>query len=425
MKILFLLFSLMSCAQIGLKPESELATNSPEHLDKPIVLMISIDGYRHDYNELYKPKFLTEFAKTGVQAKGLLPVYPTNTFPNHYSIVTGLYPDNHGIVSNAFYAPDLDLHYSLRDSAAVTNGKFYSGVPLWSLARQQGMVSATYFWPGSEAEIAGVRPHYYLKYDHDKPYDDRVNTVLNWLKLPAKNRPHFLTVYFSSVDSAGHAHGPNSEQVATAVQEVDGYIETLVSEARKLNLPLTIMIVSDHGMTSLSFDKVEVIDDLMKSPEEKQALKNFLVDGSGPFIFYHHTGAASKKQSDLKLVLNALNRAKHFKTYQRGTLPKHLNFNKNPRMGEMVSVADPGYTIGAKNRLRVIAGMHGFDPSRSSDMAGVFMAQGPSLVKGKTMKSFENIHIYPLVAKILGLQITEPIDGNLSVTKEILKPDSK
>ncbi len=425
MKFLFLIFSLLGCTQLGLKPESQLGINSPEHLGKPIVLMISIDGYRHDYNELYKPPFLSRFAKEGVQAKGLIPVYPTNTFPNHYSLVTGLYPDHHGIVSNVFYAPDLDLHYSLRDSEAVTNGKFYGGVPLWSLARLQGMVSATYFWPGSEAEIAGVRPHYYLKYDHDKPHDDRVNTVLNWLKLPAKNRPHFVTVYFSAVDSAGHAHGPNSEQVATAVQEVDKHIERLVTEAQKLNLPLTIMIVSDHGMTALSFDKVEVIDDQMKTPDEKEAFKNFLVDGSGPFIFYHHTGEKSKKQSDLKLVLKALNRAKYFKTYQRGTLPKHLNFNKNPRMGEMVSIADPGYTIGAKNRLRVIAGMHGFDPSRSKDMEGIFMAQGPSLVTEKTMKSFENIHVYPLVAKILGLEIKEPIDGKLSVTKEILKPDQK
>ena len=188
-------FLISSCSFIDSTSQitqDELDQNAPEHADAPYVLLISIDGLRYDYLEKYQPENLLKLASSGVQAASLKPVFPTLTFPNHYSIATGLRPDNHGIVANHFKAPDLDgALYSLKDRDAVTNEKFYQGTPLWSLARQQGQVSATYFWPGSEAPIAGTYPSYWRKYEHNAPHSERIETVMSWLKLPKKNRPHF------------------------------------------------------------------------------------------------------------------------------------------------------------------------------------------------------------------------------------------
>lgn len=418
---LFALF-LSSCGHIAQESiESNLDQNQVVHQDKPIVLLISIDGYRHDYNKMYEPPFLSRFQSEGASARGLRPVYPTNTFPNHYSIVTGLYPDKHGLIANSFYAPDLEREYSLKDPTAVTDGRFYSGTPLWSLSRQQGMVSATYFWPGSEAKIAGVFPSYYRQYNHSTPHDERIKTVLSWLKLPAQNRPHFVTLYFSDVDSAGHAHGPESDQVKEAVLKTDRSIEYLMQEIQQLKLPVITVIVSDHGMKALSFDRVEYLDDALLNDKERNAFKLFDTHGMGPFLFHYFKGEASQKKQAMNTVLKALARGKNYKTYQRGKLPAHLNFNQNERMGEMVTIASPGYTVGVKGKLRVIAGGHGFDPSLSDDMDGIFWVQGPGIKKGAQLPVMENIHVYPFIAHLLGLEYdSKSIDGVLSKTRDIL-----
>lgn len=417
----FLLFFALGCAPlVPQHGEKQLGVNQPQHHERPIVLLISLDGYRHDYNQLYKPPFLSEFAKDSARTQGLIPTYPTNTFPNHYSIVTGLYPDKHGIVSNSFYSPELNLSYSLKDPKAVTNGDFYEGIPLWSLARRQGMVSATYFWPGSEAPIAGVYPTYYRAYDHSAPHQERVSTVLNWLKLPKENRPHFVTLYFSDVDSAGHAYGPNSPQVEQAIMKVDQTLAGLYQEVQKLKLPIITMIVSDHGMTALSFDRVEYLDPHFQTAEEKTSWKHFETHGMGPFLFHYYQGPEKEKAQHTKRALKALARGKHFKSYQRGKLPAHLNFNHSPRMGEIVTISSPGYSVGERGKLRVIAGSHGFDPTLSSDMMGIFYARGPGLV-ARELPPFENIHVYPLVAKLLGLELESEIDGRLEVTTPLLE----
>jgi ectonucleotide pyrophosphatase/phosphodiesterase family member 5 len=402
--------------------EAALDFNNSKHIGKPIVLLISIDGYRHDYNEMYRPPFLSQFHREGSSAKGLRPVYPTNTFPNHYSIVTGLYPDHHGIIANSFFAPDLERSYSLRDSSSVTDGAFYQGIPLWSLARLQGMVSATYFWPGSEAKIAGARPSYYRAYNHSAPHEDRIQTVLSWLKLPAQNRPHFVTLYFSDVDSAGHAHGPESPQVKEAILKTDQSIKQLMSEIEKLNLPVITMIVSDHGMKALSFDRVEYINDSLINEQERSAFKDFETQGMGPFLFHYYKGEPSRQEAATNLVLNAFQRGKNFNAYKRGQLPAHLKFNKNIRMGELVTIASPGYSVGERSKLRVIAGGHGFDPSLSDDMNGIFWVQGPSIKKGVELPVIENIHLYPLIAKLLGLEFNHnEIDGDLQQVIPVLK----
>jgi predicted AlkP superfamily pyrophosphatase or phosphodiesterase len=414
--------TLASCSQFKTSTiEQSLGINESRHQERPIVLLISIDGFRHDYNQLYSPPFLSQLEKSGSTTQGFRPVYPTNTFPNHYSIVTGLYPDNHGIIANSFFDPTLERSYSLRDRDAVADGVFYGGIPLWSLARQQGMVSATFFWPGSEAEIAGVRPHYWRAYNHSAPHQERVDTVIEWLKLPAKHRPHFITLYFSDVDSAGHAHGPESKQVAEAIALVDETMKGLFQRIDALNLPVISIVTSDHGMAALSFERVEYLNDTHKSKEEKAAYSHFRNHGQGPFIFHYYQGPAEEKEKHISTLLQAHKRGKNFKTYRRGSLPKHLNFNTNERMGDLVTIASPGFTVGDRQGLRVIAGGHGFDPTKTQDMDGIFWIRGPRIQSGMILPVFENVHLYPLIAKLLGLEITQPIDGKLETLSPLLE----
>ena len=246
-----LVLSLTSCAMANI----QIKENHPRFDQAPYVLLISIDGYRHDYNELYKPPNLTKFAKEGVSAKSLIPGFPSKTFPSHLSQVTGLYPGRHGIVDNAFYAPELNKNYNYKDRSTVIDGQFYSGVPLWSLASQHQMVSGVYFWPGSEAPINGHFPSHYVPYEHSTPHMDRINKVMEWIKLPLRERPHFLSLYFSDVDSAGHRYGPRSEEVRQAVLKVDQSLGYLFQQLRPLGLDINIVITSDHGMAALDESK--------------------------------------------------------------------------------------------------------------------------------------------------------------------------
>ncbi|MCP5051927.1 MAG: alkaline phosphatase family protein, partial [bacterium] len=207
------------------------------------------------------PPFLSGFKNKYSGSKGLIPVYPSKTFPNHYSIVTGMYAGNHGIVSNEFYDPQKGKRYSVRDRSTIKDGSWYGGVPLWVLAEKQGMLTAPYFWVGSETNILGTLPTYYYSFDSKVPYLDRARQVIKWLKLPLEKRPHFITLYFSIVDTMGHRYGPGSKQLKDAVFKVDGVLDWLFKEIEKLELPVNIIIVSDHGMMEMDTAKIEYLDD--------------------------------------------------------------------------------------------------------------------------------------------------------------------
>src|SRR5580698_10942430 len=233
--------------------------NSAQQIGKHYVVLVSLDGFRYDYPKLYDAKNILELASTGASApEGMIPSFPSVTFPNHYAIVTGLYPEHHGIVENTFYDPSRDQTYAINKPEAVTDGTWYGGTPLWVLAEQQGMRSACFFWPGSEADIQGVRPTYYMKYDQKYPNDKRVDQVLAWLKLPAEQRPHFITLYMSDVDGAGHSHGPDSPEVAEAVARVDKEIGKLAAGVAETKLPVDIVVLADHGMEKVQGDWIDL-----------------------------------------------------------------------------------------------------------------------------------------------------------------------
>lgn len=420
--LLLLFVTFTGCSNSVVEDRKKLDQNSLSRRDAPYVLLISIDGYRHDYTEKFRPHHILKFIEKGVSAEGLVPTFPTLTFPNHYSIVTGMYPENHGIVANHFTAPELNNRvYSMRDPDSVVDKTFYNGIPLWNLVKKHGMVSATYFWPGSEADINDMRPSYWEAYEHERPHSERIRDVVNWFKLPENLRPHFATLYFSTVDSAGHAYGPNSRQVGEAIKEVDLGIGRLLFELDQLDLPLNIIITSDHGMAQLDFSRVEYIDKNFTTAEQKKLFSKFDNSGSGPLVFYYYKGEKEQKDQDVKKMVQYLNKGQQYKTYARGKLPQHLNFQNNPRMGDLISIATPGWTIGESRKTRVIAGMHGFDPTATKDMNGIFYARGPAFKEGHKIEQFENIHIYPLVAQILGLKINHKIDGDINVLKGILR----
>ena len=299
--------------------------NTPEQQAKPYVILVSLDGFRYDYPRIYHAPNLEAMAARGASAPdGMIPAYPSITFPNHYTIVTGLYPEHHGIVANVFYDPVRKEVYSYKDPQTVNDGTWYGGTPLWVLAEQQGMRSACFFWPGSEADIQGVRPTYYMKYDAKYPNADRVAQVLAWLQLPPEQRPHFITLYFSDVDSAGHAHGPDSPEVGAAVHEVDNEIGKLAAGVAKLNLPVDVIVVADHGMARVEGDWINL----------SQYFDTRLLEKSVESFMY------PKTEADAEKIYSALDgKSDKFKVYRNGHVPPGLRFDGNLREGDPVVVA--------------------------------------------------------------------------------------
>lgn len=387
----------------------------------PYVIMISFDGFRHDYVEKYDAPNFKAFIKDGVAAKSMLPSYPSKTFPNHYTLVTGLYPDHHGLVDNTFYDKELDLQYSIGNRERVENPAFYGGLPLWQLVQQNGMKSASYYWVGSEAKIAGSYPSYYHIYDGNVSNDDRVNATIDWLKLPMEDRPHFITLYFSMVDSQGHAFGPDHEETKKAVLEADRLLGMLKEGVNQLNLPVNILLVSDHGMQPIlpSYDSYQ---DLVKVTEGIDSEKVRVIS-NGTHAHFYTSDEVSKKET-FELLKS---RENHFKVYYKESLPEHMHYGQHKRIGDVIIVMEPGHSISLERRIKftvennLTRGEHGFDPYATPHLGAIFYANGPNFKKGLKIGQFENIHIYPLVADLLNITSYPEVDGNLKTLKEIIK----
>ena len=387
----------------------EHGPNSQAQQAKHYVVLVSLDGYRYDYPKLYSATHLQAIAARGASAlEGMIPSYPSVTFPNHYAIVTGLYPEHHGIVANNFYDPARKQHFSAGDPKTNTDGSWYGGVPLWSLAEKQGMRTACFFWPGSEAEIAGERPSFYLHYNDNFPDSARVEQVIDWLKLPPDRRPHFITLYFSNTDHAGHAYGPDSPQASEAARYLDGVIGNLETKLDALKLPIDLFVVADHGMENVVGEWIDL--------ERYANLSDF--DTDGPFLYPKTEADAQKAYEKLR------GSSDKFEVYRRSQFPHDLHFDSNPRAGDPIAIATGPYLIRAraegKPDTATVKGAHGFDPYRMKTMRAIFYAEGPDIRPAATVAPFENINIYPLIAKILGLQIGA-IDGDVKVLQGILK----
>ncbi len=387
--------------------------NAPEQQQKHYVVMVSLDGFRYDYAKKYGAKHLLAIGAKGASApEGMIPAYPSLTFPNHYTLVTGLYPEHHGIVANSFYDPDRKQVYSYRDPKTVADGSWYGGVPLWSLAEKQGMRTACFFWPASEAEIAGERPSYYLHFDNKIDDNERIDQIVAWLKLPLEQRPHFITLYYSNVDHAGHERGPNSPEVAEAVKHVDDLMGRLEKELDGLHLQIDLVIVADHGMEKVQGDPI-ILDKYL-------SLDNVQTVGS---LLYPQTEADSSR---IYKKLRAADAG--FLVYRRAQVPADLHYNSNPREGDPVVIAKGPYLIRATAAQPgqsdfVPMGEHGYNPYEMSSMRAIFFAEGPDIRRGVTLKPFENVNVFPLITKILGLE-SPKVDGTVNVLSNILTPSA-
>lgn len=253
-KIFFLLFIIYGYSLIA------------QSKNENYVVVLSLDGFRADYPEKYNAQNILKIAKNGVRVKRMIPSNPTKTFPNHYTLATGLYPDNHGLIGNSFYDEDLDLVYSLGNRARVENGAFYGGEPIWNTAKKAGLKTASYFWVGSEAKINGMQPDIWKKYNSRVTFEQRIDSVISWLKLPKKERPRLVMLYYNEPDSAGHRFGPNSNQVNEQIAYVDKNVGNLY--ARLMQLPfadkINFILVADHGMRSISIDKQVILENHIK-----------------------------------------------------------------------------------------------------------------------------------------------------------------
>ena len=369
--------------------------------DKPYVVLVSLDAFRWDYDSIHGTPVLDAIARQGVMAERLIPSFPTKTFPNHYTIATGLYPDHHGLVNNSFYAPDLDLVYRIGDRSMVSNGDFYGGEPMWVTARKQGMKSASFYWVGSEAPVHGIQPDYWKPYDEEVPFGDRVDTVIKWLSLPKNLRPHLVTLYFEEPDAVSHGYGPFSPETGDVVRNLDRLLGVLRTGLAKLpyGRNINLIVLSDHGMTEVDDSRYNHIFDTLPQTMVKRIYGGNPVWAIEPF--------AGKRDS----VLLLLNMQRGLKAYAKENLPAHLKYGTHPRIPEIVLIADPGWTAGLRAEPgRYSKGDHGYD-WHCSDMHSIFYAEGPAFKKGFSIDTLYNVDIYNIVTGILDL-VPAPNDGN-------------
>ena len=381
----------------------------------PYVVLISFDGFRYDYVKKFDPPNFREFIKKGAAADGLIPSFPSKTFPNHYTLVTGLYPGHHGLVDNVFYDPAQLKRYGMRDRTMVLDTSFYGGTPLWQLAQKQGLKTASYFWVGSEVPLHGRYPDYYFPYNESVPNKERVNQTVAWLSLPEKDRPHFISLYFSLVDSEGHRTGPQSPELRLAVMRADSVLGSIVNALKKIDLPVNVIVVSDHGMLELKQEEGAFIP-LFRLVDLSDKASVFVNGGTQAHIY-------TKRVDSLYTVLK--NQINHYKIYRKEEMPEQWHYN-HIRTGDLLLVADPGYYIQDQPRSfgnwsYTAFGAHGYDPSVVKEMQGVFYATGPNIKSGMKIRAFENIHVYPLIAEILGLKIPATVDGKFSTLESIYK----
>lgn len=413
-KTLLLLFALT--ASIGVQA---VVAQPPVKDLKPTVILISMDGFRYDYIDKFAPPTITRLAKDGVRAKSMISSFPTKTFPNHYTIATGLYPQNHGLVENNVY--DFGTVFTMSKFDEVTNPRWWLGEPIWVTAEKQGQHSASYFFVGTGTEIAEHRPSYWRHYNGRVPSEMRVDKLLEWLDKPVYERPTMLTLYFSDTDDVGHEFGPDADETKYAAWNVDKYIERLMNglRARKIERKVNVILVSDHGMAAVDGRNAIIMDDLFDI-EDKKIADPVLTTGEIWQIF--------PKPGKEDYIIDSLKNIKNATCWRKRDIPARLHYNEGKRIAPIVCSSDEGWFMTTNKRydeqkkspdFAQTRGAHGYD-NRYQSMGATFVAHGPAFKRGYVAEPFSNVEVYNLMCKILNLKPAKN-DGNLDRVRGMLK----
>ena len=407
--LLLLIFTVFS-SSYALTPVKDL---------KPTVILISLDGFRYDYLDKYSPPTLTALAKGGVLAKWMIPSFPTKTFPNHYTVATGLYPQNHGIVDNSVY--DFGETFSMSKRKEVQNPRWWWGEPIWVTAEKQGQIAASYFFVGSETMILNEAPTHWRTYNGRVPNIMRVDKILGYLDLPKESRPTMMSMYFSATDDVGHEFGPDSEETRYAVLEVDEYIKRLVDglKIRGIDRKVNIIITSDHGMAAVDQRNAIVMDDYFDT-EDKSLAHPILTSGEIWQIF--------PKEGMENLIADRLKNIKRARCWQKADIPARFHYNNGKRIAPIICSPDEGWFLTSRERYETqkksddfaqTRGAHGYD-NQFQSMQATFIAHGPAFKRRYLAEPFANIEVYNIMCEILGL-IPAKNDGDLRRVKGMLR----
>ncbi|MGN2246017.1 ectonucleotide pyrophosphatase/phosphodiesterase [Frateuria sp. GZRR35] len=408
------LFRLLCCLVLAFSAGCATSPRTADNKPTPL-LLVSIDGYRADYLDRGLTPTVAMLARDGIHS-AMQPSFPSLTFPNHYTIVTGLRPDHHGIVNNTMYDAQLGK-FSLHNRKAVSDGRWWAeGTPLWETADRYGLRTATMFWPGTEADIHGRHPDHWQPYDGNVTPAQRVDQVLAWLDLPSAQRPSFLTLYFDAVDHAGHLHGPDSPEVNQALRETDQAMARLVEGLKQRGLldAINLIVLADHGMAAVPLDHSVLIEQQLDL-DDVQVVSLGVLAGFNP-----------KPGHDFAAIEARMERPHpHMQCWDKTRVPARLAYGHNPRVPQLLCLADVGWRITtadwlASHKGRISVGEHGYD-NAAPQMRALFVAHGPAFRDGATVPPFPNVDVYPLMVHLLGLP-PQPSDGDYGAVKAMLEP---
>lgn len=392
--------------------------NAPEQMDKPYLVLVSVDGFRWDFADLQDTPAIDRIAAGGVKAQALQPAFPTLTFPNHYSIATGVMPASHGIVANEFPHEDGDTWYYYKDRITVQNGEWYLAEPIWVTAEKHGMMSAAFYFVGTEADVAGVRPSHWRAFDADVSGEERVEQVLSWLSQPSEARPHLITLYFEDVDDNTHLYGPGSAQSLDAIKYVDTQLMRLLDGIGNLAFAeeVYVLLVSDHGMAAYDSQKPVLVLDRIIDLEGARSVEG------GPYVFIHFEEFDQNRVEHMRDAINA--------NWNCGSAllptqaPPSWEMGNSGRYPALIVMAEPGCAVisSAEKQSKVTPGDHGWAPE-TPEMQGIFYAIGPRIPAGTQTGIVQVTDIYPLMLSILGLTAPHPMEGDPELLPSLLLPE--
>jgi predicted AlkP superfamily pyrophosphatase or phosphodiesterase len=415
MKLRYLAFFLIILVSLS----SALTAQRPIRDLKPTVILISLDGFRYDYLDKFQTPAMQALAHDGVRAKWMIPSFPTKTFPNHYTIVTGLYPEHHGIVENNVW--DFGSKFMISDNMRVEEPRWWWGEPIWVTAEKQGQHSASYFWPGSNTKIDDILPSVTRRYNGKVPNEMRVDKLLEWFDKPVKDRPTMFTLYFSDTDDAGHEFGPDAEETRYAALDVDTDIARLMAglKRRGIDRQVNVIIVSDHGMAAVDQRNSIVMDDVFDIKDTKIA---------DPILKTGEIWQIFPKAGKEDWIMDRLTNIRHSTCWRKKDIPERLHYNEGSRVAPIICSSDEGWYMVDRERLDkdkeaidfpAIRGAHGYD-NRYESMRATFIGHGAAFKRGVVAEPFPNIDVYELMCRILNLKPAKN-DGDLSRVKAMLR----